>query len=543
MSPATNLRWGVIAILVALPTVLPIVVVLGAFFSPDTEVWSHLISQVLPRVTINTFILVVGVTGLATVLGVSLAWLTSVCEFPGRRFFAWALFLPLAIPAYVLAFVFLGWFEFAGPIQTLARSWLGSSAWIPDIRNAPGVILTLTLALFPYPYLLARNAFLTQGIRTLEAGQSFGLSRIQSFFKISLPMARPWIISGAMLVLMETLADFGAVSVFNYDTFTTAIYKSWFGLFSITGALQLAGILVLLVLFILGIERWLRGQRGYSTQRGGGLASHTRLVLRGWHLWGATLVCGLVFLLAFLLPVLQLIVWTLEWASSDLDARYIRFALNSISLASMSAVLVVALGLLLGYAARQGSGWLKVPVRVATLGYALPGAILAVGLYASLAFVSGQLQGVFDSVFSPGTYQVAIQGTLAVMLLAYVARFMAVAYGPVESNLLRVTSSVDDASKSMGLSSFSVLTKVHIPIIKSGVLTAMALVFVDTMKELPITLMTRPLNWETLAVRIFEMTSEGYWERAALPGLSIVLVGVLPVAILIWSSERAAGAK
>ena len=534
----SNYRWGVLAALLALPTLVPVLVVLGSLLSPEPEIWSHLLAEVLPRVVSNTAILAVGVTATATSLGVTLAWFVSLYDFPGRRFFSWALFLPLSIPGYVMAFVYVGWFEYAGPIQTFIRDVWGSSDGFPNIRSHLGVIATLTLVLFPYPYLLARNAFATQGQRALEVGQSLGLSRRRSFFKVALPMARPWIVAGGLLALMETLADFGTVSVFNFDTFTTAIYKSWFGLFSVAGALQLASLLMLFVLLILLTEKGLRLRKGYAQVGVSGSTQQSRVKLYGWHRLLVMLLCGVVFLLGFLLPVIQLAYWAVVEAAQDLDQRYLGFVANSMLIATIAALTVGTASVLLAYCVRLRGIGANLFSRIATLGYALPGVILAVGIIVLIANVDRWLIGL-GGLFGVGVGPI-FQGTLVVMLLAYMARFMAVSYAPVESNMLRITPNIENASQSLGVTGFAMLRRVHVPMVRGGLLTAMTLVFVDTMKELPITLMTRPFGWDTLAVRVFEMTSEGFWQRAALPGLAIALVGLVPVAILISRSENAA---
>lgn len=533
-------RWGLLAALIALPALFPITVVFGSLFSPDMEVWQHLAKQVLPRVVGNTLVLGLSVTILSTSLGVALAWFTAACDFPGRRFFSWALFLPLAVPGYVMAFVFVGWFEYSGPLQTLSRELFGTADWFPNIKSVGGVIMTLTLVLFPYPYLVARNAFLTQGQRSLEVAQSLGLNRVQGFFKVTLPLARPWIVGGAMLVLMETLADFGTVSVFNFDTFTTAIYKSWFGLFSIAGALQLASVLMIFVLMLILAEKQLRARRRYHVLSNNKTLQQSRIKLTGGYKLAVMFACGTVFVVAFILPFIQLTIWAVQALAIDFDYRYARFAFNSLSLSLGSSVLVAILSLLLAYAVRQKGLWATTTARLATLGYALPGVVLAVGIFVPVVTLGNVIQSAADSILGLGVITVLLQGTLLIMFLAYVARFMAVAYTPIESSMQRVTTSIDDASQSMGVVGLAMLLRVHLPILKSGVLTAMALVFVDTMKELPITLMTRPYGWDTLAIRVFELTSEGFWERAALPGLAIVLAGLIPVAILIWKSDRAA---
>jgi len=515
---------------------LPVAVVVSSFLTPAGDVWRHLVETTLADLVANTFWLALGV-GLGTVvLGVSLAWLTAVCEFPGRRVFAWSLLLPLAIPAYVTGFVFIGLFDFTGPVQTQLREWIGSGVWFPKVRGRLGVVLVMTLALFPYVYLLARNAFLTQGKRALEAAQSLGLNRVQGFFRVALPMARPWIAGGLSLALMETLADFGTVAVFNYDTFTTAIYKAWFALFSLPAAAQLASILILIAFALLIAEQQSRSRMRYAEGRGG--ARMDRIRLTGIRAWLAFALCLGVLVLGFLLPVAQLLWWALGVAARDLDARYFGFFWHSLLLSGIAAAVTVGLALLLSYAERHfPDPWTRFAVRASTLGYAVPGAVLAVGIFIPIAWVDSWLVAAGELLLGtkPG---LVVQGTLLAMLVAYVARFMAVGFNPIESAMQRVTRSMDEAARSLGLSLGHALLRVHLPILRGGLITGAMLVFVDVMKEMPITLMTRPFGWDTLAVRIFEMTSEGEWERAALPSIAVVMAGLVPLILLTRHAEK-----
>ncbi len=322
--------WRLAAFLVSLVTLVPLVVVLSSFLYPQSEVWDHLSQHVLPGILLNTFWLALGVALCTGFLGVTLAWLTAVCDFPGRRFFSWALMLPLAMPAYVTAFVAIGLLDFTGPLQTLLREWFGTSDWFPRIRSRGGVILVMSLALYPYVYLLARNAFLTQGRRALEAGQSLGLSRRTGFVRIALPMARPWIVAGIMLVLMETLADFGTVAIFNYDTFTTAIYKAWFGLFSLSTASQLASILVLIVFVVVAVEQRWRGVRRYHGSR----STAATYRLKPATGWAVSLLLGLFFCTVFVIPLLQLLIWSASVFAEEFDARYPMFVWHSVLLSA-----------------------------------------------------------------------------------------------------------------------------------------------------------------------------------------------------------------
>lgn len=525
LTPRLNF-WQLFLLMVAAPTMLALLGVVSALFQPDKDVMSHLVEYVLPTAISNTLWLVIGVALITTLLGVGLAWLTAVCEFPLRGFFVWALILPMAIPSYVMAFSLVGLFEYTGPVQGLLRDWFGSSAWFPSIYSYGGVVMALSFALYPYTYMMARNAFQTQGRRSLEAGQSLGFSIKKSFWRVSLPIARPWIIGGTLLVIMETLSDFGAVAVFNYDTLTAAIYKSWFDLYSLPAALQVASVLLVFVVVITLLERHSRSTQRFSQSRSIVLADQ-RIPLSVANRWLALIFCSLVFIVAFALPCLRLLWWAAPHLHLVITARFWSYIAGSITLALIAMLLITGLALLTAFAARtDNSRFGAIAVRISTLGYAVPGTVLAVGLFAPIALIDLWLVGL-------GVSAPLLQGTLVVMMLAYSVRFMAVAFTPLENNLLRITPSIDAASKSLGVSGFNMLTKVHIPMLKGGVVTAMILVFVDVMKELPITLMTRPFGFNTLAVRIFELSSEGLWELAALPALAIVLVGLVPAFMLI----------
>jgi len=535
---ATPERTGpaIVAILVALPMAAVLAALVHGAAGSDSALWAHLAEYVLARVIGNTVILVVGVVALALVLGTSLAWLTAACQFPGRGFFSWALLLPMAMPAYVLAFVAVATLDYAGAVPAALRGWFGPGIAVPPIRSAGGIVAVLGFALYPYVYLMARGAFLTHGARTLEAAQSLGFGPWAGLFRVAIPLARPWLVGGAALVAMETLADFGAVSVFNYDTFTTAIYKAWYGLFSIETALHLALVLLAFVAVALGVLRFARG-RGRRTAPDSGARAPARLALPGARGWLATAFAATVFAVGFLLPVLVLARWSIDVAPIDLDARYVTYILRTLALAAMAAGACLVLALALGYATRgQASRLPRAAAAVATLGYAVPGTVLAVGVVTAL--------GVVDRAYRAlaGGEGLWLSGTVVALLLGYVARFLVVAFEPVQSGLARIRPSLEEAARSLGLATREVIARLHLPLLGAGAGTALLLVFVDVMKEMPITLMTRPFGWDTLAVRVFEMTAEGEWQRAALPALAIVLAGLLPVALLTWRMERAARA-
>ncbi|SFD94968.1 iron(III) transport system permease protein [Nitrosomonas sp. Nm166] len=530
--------WRLVPFIAAVLVLAPVGVIVSAMFAPTSDIWQHLVETTLLSLLVNTFWLALGVIGGTALLGISLAWFTAVYEFPGCRFFSWALLLPMAMPAYVTAFVALGLFDFTGPIQTALRTWLDTDlSWFPDIRSRAGVILVMTLAFYPYVYLLARNAFLSQGRRSLEVAQSLGLNRQQGFFKVVLPLARPWIAGGVMLVLMETLADFGTVAVFNYNTFTTAIYKAWFSMFSLQTASQLASLLIIMVFIVIVVEQQFRSRMRYAESKRS--ARTQRIRLTGWYAWLVTGFVLSVLFWAFLLPVTQLCIWAIQSFTQDYDvARYLEFLWHSLSLSGLAALLTCLVVIAVVYAARRYPGSaMRYAVRTATIGYALPGTVLAIGVYVPLAWLDKQLNELALQWFQIETGQL-IHGTLITMLIAYLVRFMAVGHYPIDGAMQRITHSIDEAAMSLGLHGWAMIKKVHIPILKPGIFTAATLVFVDVMKEMPITLMTRPFGWDTLAVRVFEMTSEGQWEQAALPAVTLVLAGLVPIFLFMRQTEK-----
>ena len=531
-------RWTSITFVVAALVLLPISVLLLSWAEIDREIWSHLWETQMTRLLGNTLVLVAGVGVGVTVLGVSLAWLTSLCEFPGRRWLDWALMLPFAVPAYVLAFVFVGLLDFSGPVQTLLREWFGSGLRLPRVRSTGGVITVLVLVFYPYVYLLARTAFLAQGRGLTEAARVLGLSPLAAFWRVALPMARPAIGAGLALAIMETLADFGTVSVFNFDTFTTAVYKTWYGFYSLSGATQLASLLLLFVMLVLLGERYSRGRSGVPNERPRGAALYR---LRGWKALAASAWCLLVFACAFVIPVLQLVVWVWQKGRFDLDERYWGLILHSLYLGGFAALITVAVALLLAFARRLSpTPAVRSAIGISNLGYALPGSVLAVAIMLAFSWLDNHAVIPLSSALG-GAGKPLLLGSLGALLVAYLIRFMAVAYNPLEGALARIRPSLPEASRSLGIGGAGLFFRVYLPLLVPGALSAALLVFVDVLKEMPATLLMRPFGWDTLAVRVFEMTSEGEWARAALPALTLVLVGLFPVIGLIRRSARPTG--
>ncbi len=509
-------RWRstLVIFLAAAPALVVLVGLIGAWLAPTGDLLQHQWRYLLPDASRNTIILVLSVAVGAAIIGTSLAALVALFDFPGRTFFSWALLLPLSIPGYVLAAVFAGSLDYSSPLYSWLREQLGWQ-W-PSIRSLGGASLVLTLTLFPYVYLVARVAFESAAERYLEAATLLGRTRMQAVKEVLLPLAIPAIVASSALVAMETLADFGVVAALNVDTLTTALYRAWYGMFSLVTAQQIASFLVVMALVLLLLEY--RARVAVRIRDSGGASVH-REPLRGWRAGLATLFASSVLGVAFVWPIAHLISWaSVHWAA-DLDARYFGYFLRSVIVAGLGAALVVTISTLLAYARRDSVGWIGGSLApLATAGYAIPGTVLAVGLYAPLAATLPWLQG-----------------TLVILFVAYVARFLAVGHAPIAAGLARLPMALDEAAILLGSRPRDRWQRIHWPLLKGSIAAAFVLSFVDLMKELPITLLTRPFGFETLAIRVFELTSEGEWERAAIPSLALVLAGLLP---LKWLAGR-----
>jgi len=530
--------WPLAAGLIALVVAMPILVVLSSLATPHLEVWRHLWQTQLPALIGNTLALIIGVGIGVAVVGTALAWLVAMYRFPGRSVCEWLLILPLAVPAYVIGFVFLAIFDYAGPVQSWLRHVFGAPLWSPDIASYGGVVLVMTCVFYPYVYMLARAAFLEQSGTTLEAARALGARRFVVFWRVALPLARPSIAAGVSLALMETLADFGTVAIFNYPTFTVAIYRVWFGLFDRTAATQLASLLLFFTLTLYLVERSWRGRvRFYQTSEN--VRPATPIQLTGWKAWGACGVTCLVVGVAFLLPVAQLSVWTLTTlGAADYDSRYPQFMFNTLLVAMLAACATLGAAVVVAYGLRLSrSRVVGFCSRVASMGYALPGSVIAVGVLVPLAFVDRALASWLHATWGV-TGGLRLTGSFVGLIFAYLTRFLAVSLQTVEASLVKVTPSMDMAGRSLGAGPWRVLRRVHLPLMRGGVCTAVILVFVEVMKEMPATLLLRPFGYETLAVRVWQLTSEAFWEAAALPALTIVAGGMLPVLALLRSSAR-----
>lgn len=521
-------------LMTALLLAMPVIVVLSFVFVPSGDVWAHLASTVLSDYIANSLLLMLGVSIGTLLLGVSTAWLTTMCNYPGRSVFEWALLLPMAMPAYIIAYTYTGMLDFAGPVQTLLRhltGWGFGDYWFPQIRSLNGAVLMLTLVLYPYVYLLSRAAFLNQSVCVLDVSRTLGNGPWRTFFSVALPLARPAIIAGLSLALMETLADYGTVQYFGVSTFTTGIFRTWFGMGSAAAAAQLAAGLMVFVFALIVLERYSRRRARYhhTSRRHQDLR---RFQLSGGKAWLAFLFSFSVLLFGFLLPAGQLLSWTVSVADKVIDARFLQMLLNSLQLAALAAGLALLLALLMAYGQRSYPGkTMRFAVRLAGMGYAVPGAVIAVGVMIPFAFIDNSLDSWSRETFDIST-GLLLSGTLVAVLFAYLCRFLAVALQTVESGLGRITPSMDEAGRSFGYRPLAMLHKVHIPMLRGSLLTALLLVFVDVLKELPATLILRPFNFNTLAVRAYELASDERLAEAAPAALAIVVAGIVPVILL-----------
>ena len=531
---------GLVVFAVALTLALPVLVVLGFVFVPAGEVWQHLAATVLSDYVKNSLLLMLGVAIGTLIIGVTTAWLTSMCQFPGRGIFEWALLLPLAIPAYIIAYTYTGMLDFSGPVQSALREWFGwgyGDYWFPEIRTLEGAAIMLTLVLYPYVYLLTRAAFLSQSICVLDVSRTLGNGPWRTFWLVAMPLARPAIIAGLSLALMETLADFGTVQYFGVATFTTGIFRTWFGLGSAEAAAQLAAMLMVFVFMLIMLERYSRRSARYhhTSRRHQDIR---RYRLRGWRALLAFGFCLGVLLLGFLLPGAQLLKWTLTVADEVIDARFMEMVWNSLKLAGIATVLALMLAILLSYGQRlHPARPVRFAVRLAGMGYAVPGAVIAIGVIIPFAWLDNTIDAWSRETFDYSTGLI-LSGSLVALVFAYLTRFLAVSLQTVEAGLGKVTNSMEEAGRSFGFRPMTILRRIHIPMLKGSLLTALLLVFVDVLKELPATLILRPFNYNTLAVRAYELATDERLAEAAPAALAIVAVGIIPVMLLSWSITR-----
>jgi len=524
----------VFAVSLAVLLALPVIVVLLNLFAPSTDTWRHLVDTVLGEYIANSLLLMLGVAFGVMIGGVTTAWITTMCSFPGRRVFEWALLLPMAVPAYVMAYAYTDLLQFTGPVQTALREltgWGGHDYWFPGVRSLGGAIVMLSLVLYPYVYLLARAAFLEQSDSMIEVARVSGYGPWSTFRRVALPLARPGIVAGTALALMEALADYGTVAYFGVQTFTTGIFRAWFSLGDPVAAAQLSAMLLGFVFLVLLLERVSRRGAAFHS------ASHRKRLRNVYHLRGARAAvavsfCVMPLVFGFLLPAGIMAHMAITSGDAQFGARYLTLTGNTVTLATVTAGLAVMLALVVGYAGRVSPTRLvRAANRVAGLGYAVPGAVIAVGVLIPVTRLDHVLAGWIQSMtgVSPG---LILTGGMAALVYAYLARFFAVSLQAVDAGLARITPSMNDAARSLGLGPGATLMRVHAPLLWRSALSAGLLVFVDVMKELPATFVMRPFNFDTLAVQAYNLASDERLAEASTAALTIVLVGLLPLIVL-----------
>ncbi|RDD70489.1 ABC transporter permease [Paracoccus versutus] len=534
-----GMGWQAAALAVAALVLLP-VLALGLFaLRGSPGLWAHLVSNVLPVAARQTVILLVGVGAIVATLGTVTAWLVAACDFPGRRFFGWALLLPLAVPTYIVAYAYLDLLHPVGPVQGAIRGWLGYSSprefRLPDIRSMPGCILLLGLVLYPYVYLPVRALFAMQAGNLLDAGRSLGAGPVAGFLRVALPLARPAVAIGTALALMEAMNDIGAAEFLGVRTLTVSVYSTWINRSDLPGAAQIALAMLAITMALVMLER--RGRRRQRYAAGAQPLRRTRL--GGWRAWGATLVCALPVALGFAAPAWYLVgaAWA-RYRFAGLSPRIIEEAGNTALFAALATLVALVLGLVVTGAARMRPGRLTRSIaRLSTLGYAVPGTILAIGLLPVIALADRQIAAVSQALLGAGP-GLLLLGSGAALVYAYVARFLAIATGGIEAGLSRVPASLDHAARTLGRSPGQVFRQVHVPISRPALAASGLLIFVDCVKELPATLLLRPLNFETLSTHLYGEAARGTYEDAAIAALIIVVIGILPVMVLARTIRR-----
>lgn len=519
---------------------VPVLTILTSITSSSDGVWQHLYDTVLGDYVTHSLTLLVGVGLAVLVLGIGPAWLVTMTRFPGSRLLEWALVLPLAMPAYIIAYTYTGMLDIGGPLQMWIRETFDvrfGDYWFPNVRSLAGAVAMLSLVLYPYVYLLSRTAFLEQSVCVLEVSRTLGASPWQAFTRVAMPLARPAIIAGLSLVLMETLADYGTVQYFGVSAFTTGIFRTWFGLGSLTAAAQLAAVLLIFILFLVMTENWSRQKARYH-HTSNKYSRLPQIPLTGWKRVAAMIYCFLPVLLGFLIPFIQLSLWAMDtWHLVDKDSFFTLF-MNSLELASITAIIALLLGVFITYSKRlRPTLPLRSIVRVMGLGYAIPGTVIAVGVLIPFAWFDNTLDAWMREHFDIAT-GLLLSGTLIAVVFAYLVRFLPVALNTLDAGLGKIKPTMDDVGRSMGLNPLQILRRVHVPLLQGSLLTASLLVFVDVLKELPATLILRPFNFNTLAIRTYELANQERLAEASSSALMIVLAGIIPVIILSKSISR-----
>jgi iron(III) transport system permease protein len=544
-----RLPWLIAAMLIAAAMLLPLLSLAWVAAQGNAGLWSHLAAHVLPHAALNTALLLGGVGVLVVVVGTCTAWLVSAYDFPGRGVLSWALLLPLAMPTYVVAYAYLDLLHPLGPVQSTLRAAFGIDSprdWrLPDLRSLPGCIVLLGGVLYPYVYLTVRAMFLTQAATLVEAARSLGTGGRALFARVALPLARPAIAVGAALALLEALNDIGASEFLGVQTLTVAIYSTWITRSDLPGAAQIACAMLVVVLAVLALERHGRRRQRYAvTQRPRPIAAQR---LHGARAFAACAACALPVLLGFLAPALFLAVEAWErMRSSGVSAQLLAAAWNTLRVALLATAVTIVAGVALAWAMRLGQVRRRARLatlaqRIGGLGYALPGTVLAIALLTPMAWFDIMANALLPA--SDGAPRLLLMGSIGALVLAYALRFLAIASGGAEAGLARIPASLDYAAQSLGCGATATLRHIHLPLLRPALAAAALLVFIDAMKELPATLLLRPLGFDTLATRLYAEAARGTYEEGAIAALLIVLVGLLPVLLLARGGERQASMR
>ena len=535
LAKRTSKRWLITAAVTTAIVALPVLSVLILALFPEENIWPHLLDTTLPRYLVTTLQLMAGVAFITLVIGLASAWAVTMCDFPGRKFFEWAMLLPFAVPAYVIAYVYTSLLDYAGPVQTAMRDWFGwhnaADYWFPEIRSLEGATLMIGLVLYPYVYLLARAAFLEQSPSLFAVSRSLGHSAISTFFRVVLPIARPAVAVGLSLVLMETLNDFGTVDFFAVQTLTAGLFDTWMSLGNLGGAAQIATTMLAFVVILVTLERYSRRKQQQFAARDN-REPIRRFTLSRPRQWVCVAVCAVPVIFGFLLPAATLGHYAWEYFDESWNPDFVRNTLNSLFLSGTAALTTLIIGVTLAYSRRlHDTRGMRVMMRLSSLGYAMPGAVLAVGVIVPLAGFDNWVDGILRDNFGVSS-GLLLSGTAFALVFAYTVRFLAVSAGSVESALQKITPSMDMASRSLGHTPGNTLLKVHLPMLRGTLITAALVVFVDCMKELPATLILRPFNFETLATYVYQFASDEKLAHSALPALIIVLAGIIPIILM-----------
>ncbi|MGS0680944.1 ABC transporter permease [Shewanella sp. 125m-7] len=533
--------WSVASYTLAFFIIMPLIALIGQSLMPDESIFSHLFNTVLPTYISNSLWLMLWVVVGSLIIAIPAAWLVAKCHFPGRRIFQWALLLPLAMPAYVVAYVYTDLFDYAGPVQRGLRAFFGwqtpQDYYFPEVRSLGGAAIMLALVLFPYIYLLARTAFMEQSASLSQATRVMGCGPWKSFWRLSLPMARPALAVGAALVAMETAADFATVSYFAVPTLTTAVYDTWFEYGSLAAAAKLSTIMLLVIFAMVGFERFARRkQKLFQKQSTPGELDIYPLT--GVKALAAMSYCGALLTFAFLLPFIILVQYAYGYFAESWNQDFFEYSFNSLWISVVVSCICVAIGIVLMFIRRISPRRADIlPSRLASTGYALPGTVLAIGIlvpFTKLDFALNDMAEYFGFE-GPG---LILTGSSFIIVCAFCIRFAAIAIGSIENSYKRISPSLDMAGITMGLKPFGLLRLVHIPLLRKGIFAGLLLVFIECMKELPAALLLRPIGFENLATYVFQFVSDEQLEHGALAAIVIVLVGLIPLIYLNRSLEH-----